>query len=89
MFSAEILLLLGWDLSGFYHRMRLSAEDDNWKQLERTHIFRLVPIIALGIGLSLWAAALQLKITFEWGTLLLVIGALGVSVLLRRLWRSD
>jgi hypothetical protein len=89
MFAAMVLLLAGWDLSAFHHRLRLSAKDDNLWQLERAHFSRFGPVLVLGIGMGLLAVLLHLKINFEWGALLLLIGTLGVSVLLRRLWHRE
>jgi hypothetical protein len=89
MFSGAVLQLAGWDLSAFHHHIRSSSNDDHRARLEQTHFSRLALVLGVGIGMSLLAGLLHLKINFEWGALLLVIGALGVSVLLRRLWRSD
>ena len=81
MIAGAVFALFAWDMTEFRRRMRHIAMDDDLRGLERRHIARISLVTLAGLFLVTLALFLQLRFTFEWGVLLVVVIALGIAQL--------
>ena len=79
MIAGVILALVAWDLSEFRQRLRFIAMDDDLRGMERRHLARLSLVTLAGLALVTIALLLQLRFTFEWGVLLVLVILLGLA----------
>jgi len=71
--------LLTWDLGEFRHRLAYAAEDDDIRGLERRHLARVTIVAVIGTLLGTLVMVVQVRFTLEWGILLGIVAAWGVS----------
>ena len=81
MTAGAVFALFAWDMTGFRRRLRYIALDDDMRGMERRHIARVSLVILAGLLLMTIALLLQLRFTFEWGVLLVVVILLGLAQL--------
>lgn len=89
MAAGAIGALLVWDLTDFRERLRLAAESDDRPQLERRHLARLTLLALIGALLFGLGMLLRLRLSFEWGALLLLVAGLGLTQLIGWLRRGE
>jgi uncharacterized membrane protein YdbT with pleckstrin-like domain len=71
--------LLSWDLGEFRHRLAYADEDDDIHGLERRHLARVTIVAVIGTLLGTLVMVVQVRFTLEWGILLGIVAAWGVS----------
>jgi len=81
MIAGVILALFAWDITEFRHRLRFMAMDDDLRGMERRHLARVSLVTLAGLLLVSIGLFLQLRFTFEWGVLLVVVILLGIAQL--------
>ena len=86
--AAVLGALLAWDLTDLRARLHVAAPSDDLRPLERGHLGRLGLILLVGMLLASVAMIAQLRFSFEWGVLLALAGALGVTQLIGWLRRG-
>ncbi|MBN1305196.1 MAG: hypothetical protein JXA13_12240 [Anaerolineales bacterium] len=74
-------VLIAWDLTDFLRRLYLGARDDHSRSLERGHIARAVILGVAGMLLGSIPLVINLKFSFEWGVLLVLVAAFGITQL--------
>lgn len=79
MIAAVILALFAWDITEFRQRLRFMAMDDALRGMERRHLARVSMVTLAGFFLVSVALSLQLRLTFEWGVLLVLVILLGLA----------
>jgi hypothetical protein len=79
MIAGVVLALFAWDLTEFRHRLRFMAMDDHLRGMERRHLARVSLFTLAGLALVSVALFLQLRFTFEWGVLLVLVILLGIA----------
>ena len=89
LLGGGLFALLAWDLTDFYARLRLAADDDDLPALERRHFSRLLPVIALGMAASILALTIHVNISLEWMMVIALLGIIGMSKLINRLLRRE
>lgn len=93
--SRYILLLsllstmASWDLAAFFSRLSTDANISNENELIRTHLFRLMSVLIIGVVLSLLALSMQIDLKFWQVFLLGILLLLGLSQLFAQLKRSN
>jgi hypothetical protein len=75
--------LAAWDLEAFSRRLALASGEDDAPRIERSHLARLALILALGAGFSLATQVVDLKFSFEWAAVLVMITFAGIGALIR------
>jgi len=80
MLLGVVAALAAWDLDHFAQRMKKGGHIEGAQALERRHLLRL--LVVSGLGLLLAAVALEIKITLQMGTALL-LGVLAILCLSR------
>lgn len=88
MIAGALAGLVNWDLADFTYRMRLSAEGDESRALERGHLARLAILVLVGLVLASGAMLLRLQFSFEWAIFLVLAAAWGVTQLVSWLRKS-
>jgi hypothetical protein len=83
---AALLALLSWDLADFHRRLRKGSPEDDIDILEKHHLLRLFALALLGGGLSFFALKLDLKPSFGWMIILMVIAVWGIAQVVK--WLS-
>lgn len=78
MMAGPVFALVAWDLTDFRRRLRFSVMDDDARGMEKRHIARLSLLTLAGLLFVSLALFLQVKFTFEWGVLLVVVVVLGL-----------
>lgn len=81
MIAGAVFALFAWDMAEFRDRLRFIAVDDDLRGMERRHIARVSLITLSGLSLVTLALVLQLRFTFEWGVLLILVILLGMAQL--------
>jgi hypothetical protein len=79
MFAGAIGGLLAWDLTYFLYRLRFAASDEERRNMEKRHLFRISFLALIGFVLANAAMALKLQFNFEWALLSAVVAALGIT----------
>lgn len=82
MLAGSVFALFAWDMADFRNRLRFAAEDDDSRTLERRHLGRLTVLTMGGLLLVTLALLIQVKFTFEWGVLLVVMVLFGLIQLI-------
>jgi hypothetical protein len=81
MVAGAIFALFAWDMTEFRRRTRYMVIDDNIRGMEKRHIARVSLIILAGLILLTISLFVQLKFTFEWAVLLVIVILLGIAQL--------
>lgn len=81
MVAGTLAALVNWDLADFTRRLRLSAEVEDIRPLERGHLARLAILTLAGLALASAAMLLRMRFSFEWVVFLALAGAWGVTQL--------
>jgi hypothetical protein len=82
MLAGSVFALFAWDMTDFRRRLRFAAEDDDSKGMERRHLARLTLLVIGALMLVTAALFIQVKFTFEWGVLLVVVVLFGLIQLI-------
>jgi hypothetical protein len=79
MLAGLVAALAAWDLHHFSHTLEEIPRVEGMRSLERRHLQRL--LIAVGLGVLLTVAALEIDVTFSFGLVLLLglVAILGLS----------
>ncbi len=78
MLAGSVFALFAWDMTDFRRRLRFAAIDDDSKGMERRHLARLTLLMIAGLLLVTAALLIQVKFTFEWGVLLVIVVLFGL-----------
>lgn len=81
MFAGGIFALFAWDMFDFRQRLRLMAEDDDTRGIERRHILRVSLLAFLGMALASLTMLVRVQFTLEWSALLVIVALLGLGQL--------
>jgi hypothetical protein len=81
MMAGAAFALFAWDMAEFRRRLRAIIVDDQIRGMERRHIARVSLVILAGMFLVTIALLVQLRFTFEWGVLLVIVILLGIAQL--------
>jgi hypothetical protein len=89
MLAGSIFALFAWDMTDFRRRLRFAAEDDDSTGMEKRHIARLTILVLVALLLVTTALFIQVKFTFEWGILLVVVVVFGLIQLINWFRRQN
>jgi hypothetical protein len=89
MLAGSIFTLFAWDMTDFRRRLRFAAEDDDSAGMEKRHIARLTLLVLFALLLVTTALFVQVKFTFEWGVLLVVVVVFGLIQLINWFRRQN
>lgn len=81
MFAGGIFALFAWDMFDFRQRLRLMADDDDKRGIERRHILRISLLALIGMALASLTMLVRVQFTLEWSALLVIIALLGLGQL--------
>jgi hypothetical protein len=82
MLAGSVLALFAWDMTDFRRRLRFAALDDDMLGMERRRLARLTQLMLAGLLLVTVALLVQVKFTFEWGVLLVIVVVFGLIQLI-------
>jgi hypothetical protein len=82
MLAGSVFALFAWDMTDFRNRLRFAAMDDDSRAMERRHLAYLTLLIMGGLLLVTVALFIQVKFTFEWGVLLVIVVLFGLIQLI-------
>lgn len=86
---ASLLVLVTWDLTDFYTRMKRASPEDDGVKMEKAHLLRLsIPILS-GALFGIFALSIHLPTSFEWTILLMLFMVWGVGRLVGGLLREN
>jgi hypothetical protein len=88
MLAGILFGLMAWDLTEFRRRLSLAFFEDDLVGLERRHLLRIYLLLLAALLLSSIALTARVKFSFEWGLLLAIVTALGITHLIRWLRNS-
>lgn len=71
--------LLGWDLAGLSHRLRLASPTDDVKKIEQMHMARVAVVSALGLVLAGVASVIRIRLSFELAVVLVLLAGIGLT----------
>ncbi len=80
MFAGGLFALFAWDLTEFRARTRPVVKDDDFRQAEHSHLWRVALLLLIGLALaSLVMLLVRARFTMEWLALLALalLAALG------------
>jgi hypothetical protein len=89
MLAGSIFALFAWDMTDFRRRLRFAAEDDDLAGMEKRHIARLTLLVLFALLLVTTALFVQVKFTFEWGVVLVVVVVFGLIQLVNWFRRQN
>ncbi|MBP6177722.1 MAG: hypothetical protein KA473_08845 [Anaerolineales bacterium] len=81
MFAGGIFALFAWDMFDFRLRLRLMADDDDKRGIERRHILRISLLALIGMALASLTMLVRVQFTLEWSALLVIVALLGLGQL--------
>jgi hypothetical protein len=82
MLAGSVFALFAWDMTDFRSRLRFAAMDDDSRAMERRHLAYLTLLVMGGLLLVTAALFIQVKFTFEWGVLLVIVILFGLIQLI-------
>jgi hypothetical protein len=88
MIAGAVGNLIAWDLTDFIRRLYLGAREDHSRSLERGHLARAAILAVVGMLVGSIPLIINLQFSFEWGVLLVLVAAFGVTQLVSWLRRG-
>ncbi len=89
MLAGSVFALFAWDMTDFRRRLHFAAVDDDLPGMERRHLARLTLLVFAGLLLVTIALLVQVKFTFEWGVLFVVVAIFGLIQLINWFRRQN